>query len=82
MGRERVRRNLQKTRQIAGCKTIRFVPDQCPERFQPGGLRKRSERRNSFFYFHKSRFMEILASCQLDRTHLAYQYFENTRNIV
>lgn len=60
MRRERVRRDLQKTGQIAGRKAIRLVLDQCLERFQPSRLRERSQSQNSFFYFHNSRIEEIL----------------------
>ena len=64
MRRERVLRYLQQARELASRKAVGLVPDQRPERLQPGRLRQGGEGENSFFGFHISRLMEMLRSRQ------------------
>lgn len=59
MGRERVLRNLEEPRQIAGRETLRFMLDQRAERLKPGALGECGERENCLFVFHISRLTEI-----------------------
>jgi len=59
MRRERVLRNFEEPRQVAGRETLRFVLDQSTERLKPGALGERGEREDCLFVFHISRLTEI-----------------------
>ena len=59
MGGERVLRNAERPRHVAGRQTLGLVPDEQTEGLEPRRLRKRGKTGESRFYFHKSRYIEI-----------------------
>lgn len=83
MRRERILRDFQQTREVAGRKAVRLVFHQRPERLQACRLRQGGERQHSVFSFHISRCMELLRARQsgIPNPNLKL-YFEYSRNIV
>lgn len=59
MGRERVLRDAQRPGDVAGGKSLWFMPHKQPERLEPSWLRERRETGERRFYFHNSRYIDI-----------------------
>ena len=58
MGRKRIRRYGQETRQLACGEAVRFVADEQPKDVKPCSLGESCEGAECRFRFHRSRLME------------------------
>lgn len=56
---ERVLWNAERARDVAGWKSFWLMPDKQSEGLEPRRLRKCGKTRESCFYFHNSRYIEI-----------------------